>query len=297
MGGVAAVAPADIVTSFTTGRQDTGSSGPARRPRRDDRQSCCGIRAAPESIVDKLINGVSEARLPWGNGRNRLHPRHPALLRSRRGAAGASSSSWWPASSTCPDEGGHPGAGRPFHPARLRPAPRSLVAIDALGADMGTVLIFGLVVAVPTLVIAGSAARALRRSVGSQARRCSGAGGSGPVDSEPGQPITKRPGFGPAVISITLPVLLMLLRRRRDHPRGRQWSAHLPEFLGTPAVALLLAVLVSMWFSGSASAGAGGDREDHRRLAAAHRRDPAHRGRRRWFQADARRCRCGPGDR
>ena len=252
MGGVAAVAPADIVTSFTTGfGKTTGSVGllvalgaMIGKLLQDSGGS--------ESIVDKLINGVSEARLPWvmaGIAFTLGIPLFfevgvvllvPVVILVARKLDMSLMKVGIPAL-----------AGLSILHGFVPPHPGPLVAIDALGADMGTVLIFGLVVAVPTLVIAGPLlARFVDQWVPKHASALA-VGGSGPVDSEPGQPITKRPGFGPAVISITLPVLLMLARAVAEITLedGNGLRTFL-EFLGTPAVALLLAVLVSMWFLG-----------------------------------------------
>ena len=69
-----------------------------------------------------------------------------------------------------------------------------------------------------------------------------------------GETVTKRPGFAQAIISITLPVVLMLARAIAEivMDEGNGVRKFL-EFLGTPAVALLIAVLVSMWFLGYGS--------------------------------------------
>ena len=62
---------------------------------------------------------------------------------------------------------------------------------------------------------------------------------------------SRRPSFGAAVVSITLPVVLMLLRAIGEltMDEGTQPRTTL-EFIGTPAVALLLAVLVAVFFFG-----------------------------------------------
>ena len=122
------------------------------------------------------------------------------------------------------------------------PHPGPLVAIDALGADLGLTLLFGLLVAAPTLVICGPLlarfveqwvpthattvaagvasdvpAGSPSRSAPSSARPEPGwrsAGGSAegddriPSQSALAEGVTHRPGFFAAVISITLPVHL-----------------------------------------------------------------------------------------
>ena len=60
---------------------------------------------------------------------------------------------------------------------------------------------------------------------------------------------------GAAVISITLPVVLMLARAIAELTMDEETQPRtFLEFIGTPSVALLLAVLVSMFFLGSAPA-------------------------------------------
>ena len=163
------------------------------------------------------------------------------------------------------------------------PHPGPLVAIDALGADLGLTLLFGLLVAAPTLVICGPLlARLVEQWVPTHATTVAAgmtsdvpagstpAGGSaaGPPSTDapktttaatasrrPPRTITHRPGFFAAVISITLPVILMLARAiaeltiNDDENGVREFLV----FIGTPAVALLAAVLVAMFALGFGS--------------------------------------------
>jgi GntP family gluconate:H+ symporter len=158
------------------------------------------------------------------------------------------------------------------------PHPGPLVAIDALGADLGLTLLFGLLVAAPTLVICGPLlARLVEQWVPTHATTVAagmtsdvpaGSSGTGPpsADAADGddrfhsqsahaEGVTRRPGFFAAVISITLPVVLMLARAIAeltidDEENGvREFLV----FLGTPAVALLAAVLVAMFALGYGS--------------------------------------------
>jgi GntP family gluconate:H+ symporter len=142
------------------------------------------------------------------------------------------------------------------------PHPGPLVAIDALKADLGTTLILGLVIAVPTLIVSGPLlAGFVDRLVPKQAPALVGAGGAADDSTEveemeqiKGEAVTRRPGFLQAIIAITLPVVLMLARAIAEivMDEGNGVRKFL-EFLGTPAVALLIAVLVSMWFLGYGS--------------------------------------------
>jgi gluconate:H+ symporter, GntP family len=163
------------------------------------------------------------------------------------------------------------------------PHPGPLVAIDALGADLGLTLIFGLIVAAPTLVICGPLlARLIEQWVpmhattvapgtvsdvpaGSRSINTGGGAGAGlPPASAPGtddrihtetplpEGVTRRPGFFAAVICITLPVILMLARAIAELTISDETNGvrEFLDFIGTPAVALLAAVLVAMFALG-----------------------------------------------
>ncbi|MWV49626.1 gluconate transporter [Rathayibacter sp. VKM Ac-2803] len=118
------------------------------------------------------------------------------------------------------------------------PHPGPLVAIDALGANLGVTLAFGVLVAIPTVVVAGPLFGRL-------------AAKWAPVETPPlfgegaGDARAHRPGFVAAVASILLPVVLMLGKAVADiaAPGSTDaWKALL-DFLGTPTIALAIALL------------------------------------------------------
>jgi GntP family gluconate:H+ symporter len=197
------------------------------------------------------------------------------------------------------------------------PHPGPLTAIGLLDADLGRTLIFGILIAIPTVIVAGpilarfvdqwvpksaddlslfgtpsgageaggsSANRAASRAVGTEDARgggvavdtrdagdvapsgaAAGTPGDGDGDTvadragtgartgdghfesfdEPLAPGRKRVGFATAIIGITLPVVLMLLDAIAkllvdDEESGVRTTL---DFIGTPIVALLIAVL------------------------------------------------------
>jgi GntP family gluconate:H+ symporter len=167
------------------------------------------------------------------------------------------------------------------------PHPGPLVAIDALGADLGLTLIFGLIVAAPTLVICGpllarlieqwvpihatTVAPGMESDVPAGSRSLNTGGGPGAGLPAAGAPegddrihtdvhtetplpegVTRRPGFFAAVICITLPVILMLARAIAELTISDETNGvrEFLDFIGTPAVALLAAVLVAMFALG-----------------------------------------------
>jgi len=92
----------------------------------------------------------------------------------------------------------------------IPPHPGPLVAIDAVGANLGITLALGLVVAIPTVIIAGPVfSRYAARWVDIQAPEKM-------IPTRPSEDLEKRPGFGVTVATILLPVVLMLVKALVD---------------------------------------------------------------------------------
>lgn len=263
MGGTAGVAPAHVVTSFTTGFGNTTGSVGLLVALGAMIGKLLQDSGGSDSIVDKLIGGVSPNKVPWMMALIAFILGIPlffevgvvllvpvVVLVARKLGVNLMTV-------------GIPAlAGLSILHGFVPPHPGPLVAIDALKADLGTTLILGLIIAVPTLIISGPLlAGFVDRLVPKQAPELVGAGGAATDSAEveeleeiKGETVTKRPGFAQAIISITLPVVLMLARAIAEivMDEGNGVRKFL-EFLGTPAVALLIAVLVSMWFLGYGS--------------------------------------------
>lgn len=128
------------------------------------------------------------------------------------------------------------------------PHPGPIVAIGMLNADVGLTVAYSIAVGVPTALVAGPWLGAwLARRVPVTA-----SGGLADQFAAAGEYVT-APGFGVTVATILLPVGLMLLATVVDltlspeHP-VRQWA----DFVGSPLVALLIAVVVSFYSFGFA---------------------------------------------
>ncbi|WP_019971155.1 GntP family permease [Mycobacterium sp. 141] len=122
------------------------------------------------------------------------------------------------------------------------PHPGPLTAIDLLHADLGVTLALGVLVAVPTVVVAGPLFGKLAgRWVVVEAPDTFE--GDRP-DAETGQ----RPSFGITMFSVLLPVVLMMGKALCDIfiDNKNQWLRATFDLLGTPLVALLIAVIVGM---------------------------------------------------
>ncbi|CAM5584285.1 GntP family permease [Streptomyces tanashiensis] len=131
----------------------------------------------------------------------------------------------------------------------IPPHPGPLVAIDAVGANLGVTLALGLVVAVPTVIIAGPVfSRYAARWVDIQAPESM-------IPARPSEDLEKRPGFGATVATILLPVVLMLVKALvdivvDDPENGVQ---KVTDVIGSPLIALLAAVIVGMFTLGRAA--------------------------------------------
>src|SRR5450759_1083113 len=168
------------------------------------------------------------------------------------------------------------------------PHPGPLVAIAALKADLGLTLAFGLVVAIPTVVIAGPVfgsfisryvtAVAPAELIPSREREPALVGaGAGEPDARSGAATAagtalaagtatgagtalgaradepRRPAFGRTVATVLLPIVLMLLRAGGEVLLDTKSNVRaILDVIGNPVVALLAGVLVAMFTLGMA---------------------------------------------
>ena len=132
----------------------------------------------------------------------------------------------------------------------IPPHPGPLIAIAALHANLGLTLGLGVLVAIPTVAIAGPLlAGPMSRWVHAEAP----AGLVAELE-KPGQR-AHQPSFGIALAAILLPVVLMLGKTVADTSLTAGSQARIAlDVVGSPMVALLLAVLVSMFTLGHGAA-------------------------------------------
>ncbi|MDL5160570.1 gluconate:H+ symporter [Actinomycetospora termitidis] len=142
--------------------------------------------------------------------------------------------------------------------AFIPPHPGPLVAVDALQADLGQTLLIGIVLAIPTVAVAGPlfahyASRWAHAEPPVALLSSGAASGDRPssgVDA-PGTPEHPPPGLGATLTTILLPVVLMLVRTVADIALPDDSPARpVAEFVGEPIVALLLALLLATWTFG-----------------------------------------------
>jgi GntP family gluconate:H+ symporter len=129
----------------------------------------------------------------------------------------------------------------------LPPHPGPTIAVQAFGADMGKTMLYGLIVALPTAVLAGPLFGSLISRV-VPGRLVSEVAGPALVDP------ARAPGFALTLTTILLPVLLMLFRSAADAnclaDSPLRMSA---DWVGNPIVALLLALLLALYTLGARS--------------------------------------------
>ena len=136
------------------------------------------------------------------------------------------------------------------------PHPGPLVAVSALNANLGLTLALGVLVAIPTVVLAGPVfSKYAARWVDVKVPDLFVTGEDRGEEEE-----KQRPSFAATLAAILLPVVLMLGKAFADviAPDSEALPKSVLDFLGTPVVALGLAVLVGMVLLGR---GGGMDRK------------------------------------
>ncbi|NJC68500.1 gluconate transporter [Planosporangium thailandense] len=157
------------------------------------------------------------------------------------------------------------------------PHPGPLIAISALHANLGQTMAYGLIVAIPTVIIAGplyggwigrrvrpapperlvaqfagDSAATGATTAAATATRMDAESDTGARTATKTAPVTevavdRRPSFGVALGTVLLPVVLMLGKALVDVLLAKTSGVRtVLDFLGDPFVALLLAVLVAM---------------------------------------------------
>lgn len=131
----------------------------------------------------------------------------------------------------------------------IPPHPGPLAAIDALHANLGVTLALGVLVAIPTVIIAGPLfSKYAARWVDVEAPE-------GMVPQRASEDLEHRPSFGATVCTILLPVVLMLGKALVDvvidNPDNT--GQRIADVVGSPLIALLIAVLVALFTMGRAA--------------------------------------------
>jgi GntP family gluconate:H+ symporter len=127
------------------------------------------------------------------------------------------------------------------------PHPGPVLAVGKLGADMGGSIFWASVVGFATALVVGPIlARMLERYGGVRIEP----GGLG-AQLRPSSQAPRPPGFGVALGTILVPVVLMLVSTVADVVLSKEHPLRaLAGFVGSPLVAMLVAVLLALWTFG-----------------------------------------------
>lgn len=150
----------------------------------------------------------------------------------------------------------------------LPPHPGPLLAVSAFDADLGKTLLFGIIVAIPTVVLGGPLlGNILSRRVASPDAKTlmfgtdtpkkdepEPSGGGGTSTLAPPKPTLKTPGTTATLVTMLLPVFLMLVRAIAEMalPEGDSLR-HAAELIGEPTVALFAGCVLAMFTFGLAA--------------------------------------------
>jgi GntP family gluconate:H+ symporter len=286
LGVVAGVSPVDIITSFTTGLGATTGSVGMLIALGAMIGGLLTASGGADRVVNFVVDRVSPRALPWAMGGVAALIGIPlffeigvvllipiVLLVARR-------------SSQPVLRVGIPAlAGLSVLHGFIPPHPGPLVAIANLKADLGLVLLFGLIVAIPAVIIAGPVFGSyISRRVriphpavlagvgvgGTRETGTTGSAGLGPDDDgrdvDLGHPVDtsaggvtgdrprRQPSLAATVFTILLPIVLMLIRAivelTIDDPKNGLQKV--TDVLGNPPVALLIGLIVAMFTLGTA---------------------------------------------
>jgi len=250
LGAVAAMAPLDIVNSFTDGLSSTFGSVGLLIALGAMLGKLLADSGGANEIVDRIVGRVGPKALPWAMALVAAIIGLPMffeigvvilvpiiVLVARRTDVSLMKI-------------GIPAlAGLSILHGLVPPHPGPVTAIQLLHAPLGLTLVFGLIVAVPTLIVSGPLlALVIDRIVPVRADQITGGIGATikGVDAAEGQ-VLRRPPLWAAIACMVLPVAMMLVKAIGDLTLTTgTTTANVLDFIGTPAVALLAGVLVSM---------------------------------------------------
>ncbi len=127
------------------------------------------------------------------------------------------------------------------------PTPGPVAAAGMLEADLGRVILFGLIVSIPALLVSWlfSVKIAARVKLPSDD---AGASDYSPVLSAATESAPDGPSVARSLAPILVPIVLILLRSVclfPSHPLGEGWVASVIDFIGQPVVALLIGVFLA----------------------------------------------------
>ncbi|GAA0565721.1 gluconate:H+ symporter [Paractinoplanes ferrugineus] len=265
LGLVAGASPGATVTSFTTGLGSTVGSVGLLIALGSMIGALLSESGGADGIVNRIVDRVSGSALPWAMAGVAALVGLPlffevgvvllvpiVLLVARRTDIGLL-------------RVGIPAlAGLSVLHGLVPPHPGPLVAISSLNADLGLTLLFGIICAIPTVIVAGPIfgnfiAKRVPLPVPALLGPPAVADASVATgdedyaaDATEVERARRNPGFWPAVLTVLVPIVLMLARAVGEltADKGNPVRDTL-DVLGNPPVALLFGVLLAMWTLGT----------------------------------------------
>jgi len=143
----------------------------------------------------------------------------------------------------------------------IPPHPAAMLAVQQYHADIGKTIAYGLIVGVPTAIVAGPLFALMinryvklpeQNALAAQFLNKDEIAPSGTPGGTNSAPRRELPGFGITLFTVLLPVILMLVGSWADLVfTPKTLPNDLLRFVGNSDVALLIAVLVSFWTFGA----------------------------------------------
>lgn len=133
----------------------------------------------------------------------------------------------------------------------LPPHPGPTVIAGEYGADIGTVLLYGIIVAIPTVLIAGPIYTRFAKKIVPAAFEKRGS-----IDSLGEQKVfnlADTPGFNISLLTAMFPVILMLIAtgvKMVVGSAGTSFVFKLIAFIGDPSVAMLISLVIAVYTMG-----------------------------------------------
>lgn len=125
----------------------------------------------------------------------------------------------------------------------LPPHPAPTALVEQFNADMGTTIIYGIIICIPIILIGGPFYAQFLKKIPSK-----------PLDAFYDKRELKdeeMPGFGISLFTALLPVVLMIFASGTDQlAQGESVVTDLINFMGDPTMAMVLAVLVAIYTLG-----------------------------------------------
>ncbi|EMQ2085183.1 permease DsdX [Salmonella enterica subsp. enterica] len=130
------------------------------------------------------------------------------------------------------------------------PHPAPTLAMTTYGADAGTCMFYGLLLAIPMVILSGPVFTHFALKVFPDLRR-QDYGQASPEESMEEKTCENMPSFAISILTILMPPILMMCKTlAKGYVEPKTLPAEILNTIGDPVVSLLIAVLFSLWALG-----------------------------------------------